>query len=295
MRREAWITAVFSFFVIVFMSPPELPAAPFTRKNPAHCLRLPAGGRLRPHGADAGQTFAPIPARKAHNYCRECSGGRQPHRREQPLQPGTAERPDDWDVQPGASLCPAIEGQWVRYDLLKFAWIGSTAREASLFTVRSDSPYRSVSDLRNAGEPIPLATSGPQTMTYQFPALLKEYAGLNFKMISYPSGTESLLALERKEADGTASIYSSLKPYIKRGLIRPLIRGRLSAAGIENLPIDEDLATDKRGKTLMALRSRRVPLPGLMLPRQNSTRNNEDVKERLCPGDERSGIPGGSG
>lgn len=74
-------------------------------------------------------------------------------------------------------------------------------------------------------------------------------------MISYPSGTEGLLAVERKEADGTASVYSSLKPYINRGLIRPLIRGRISASGIESLPVDEDLTTDKRGKTIMALRS----------------------------------------
>jgi tripartite-type tricarboxylate transporter receptor subunit TctC len=62
--------------------------------------------------------------------------------------------------------------------------------------------------------------------------------------------------VERKEVDGQANFYSSLKPYISRGVIRPLIRsGRTSAPGIENLPIDEDLATDKRGKTLLALRS----------------------------------------
>ncbi len=155
----------------------------------------------------------------------------------------------------GLPFAQLLKAKGVRFDLMKYEWIGSTAREASIFTVRSDLPYKSVNDLRRVKEPIPLATAGPTTMTYQFPALLQEFAGLNFKMISYPSGTEGLLAVERKEADGTASVYSSLKPYINRGLIRPLIRGRISAAGIENLPIDEDLTTDGRGKTLMALRS----------------------------------------
>lgn len=168
------------------------------------------------------------------------------------------EKPDGLTIgtfNQGLPFAQLLKSEGVRFDLTKYEWIGSTAREASLFTVRSDTPYKSVSDLRKVKEPIPLATSGPQTMTYQFPSLLKEFAGLNFKMINYTSGTESLLAIERKEADGTASIYSSLLPYIKRGLIRPLIRGRITAPGIEHLPVDEDLATDKRGKTLMSLRS----------------------------------------
>ena len=148
-----------------------------------------------------------------------------------------------------------LKAPGVRFDMTKYEWIGSVSREAVLFTVRSDTPYKSVSDLRKMKEPIPLATSGPATMTQQFPTLLQEFAGLNFRMAIYPSGTEGLLALERKEVDGHASTLTALQPYIKRGLVRPLIRGRISAPGIENLPIDEDLTTDKRGKTLMALRS----------------------------------------
>ena len=158
----------------------------------------------------------------------------------------------------GQGLCFAqlLKVKGVRFDLRKYEWIGSAAREVCLLTVRSDLPYNSVSDLRKVKEPIPLGTTGPATMTYQVPALLQGFAGLNFKLVSYPSSTESLLAVERKEVDGQANFYSSLKPYISRGIIRPLIRsGRTLAPGIENLPIDEDLTTDKRGKTLLALRS----------------------------------------
>jgi len=148
-----------------------------------------------------------------------------------------------------------LKAPGVRFDMTKYEWLGSVSREAVLFTVRSDTPYKSVSDLRKAKEPIPLATSGPTTMTQQFPTLLQEFAGLNFKMAIYPSGTEGLLALERKEVDAHASTMTALSSYLKRGLLRPLIRGRISQPGIENLPIDEDLTTDKRGKVLMALRS----------------------------------------
>jgi hypothetical protein len=34
-----------------------------------------------------------------------------------------------------------------------------------------------------------------------------------------------------------------------------LIRGRVSEPGIENLPVDEDLAIDRKAKTIMAMRS----------------------------------------
>ncbi len=168
------------------------------------------------------------------------------------------EKPDGMTIgcfNQGLPFAQLLKSPGVRFDMTKFAWIGSTSREASLFTVRSDLPYRSVNDLRKAGEPIPLGSSGPENQNYQFPVLLREFAGFNFKLITYPSATEALLSLERKETDGQAGTYSSLTPYIKRGLIRPLIRGRITAPGVESLPVDEDLTTDVRGKTIMALRS----------------------------------------
>ncbi len=168
------------------------------------------------------------------------------------------EKPDGLTIgcfNQGLPFAQLLKSPGVRFDLVKYAWIGSASREASLFTVRSDLPYKSVSDLRKVKEPIPLGSSGPENQNYQFPSLLKEFAGFNFKLITYPSATEALLSLERKETDGQAGTFSSLTPYIKRGLIRPLIRGRISVKGIENLPVDEDLTTDKIGKTIMALRS----------------------------------------
>ncbi len=64
-----------------------------------------------------------------------------------------------------------------------------------------------------------------------------------------------MLAVERKEVDGRSGSYSSVKPFIERGLVRPLIRSRVSEPEIENLPMDEDLTTDNKGKTIMAMRS----------------------------------------
>jgi tripartite-type tricarboxylate transporter receptor subunit TctC len=119
--------------------------------------------------------------------------------------------------------------------------------------MRSDLPYKTVDDLKKVKEPIPLAGMGPGTSDTQFAILLKEFTGLNIKLIIYPSSADGMLAIERKEVDGRAGSYSSLKPFIERGLVRPLVRGGVSEPGIENLPVIEDLTTDHKGKTIMAM------------------------------------------
>ncbi len=148
-----------------------------------------------------------------------------------------------------------LKGEGVRFDLMKYSWIGSTASEASILTFRSDLPYKTFDDLRMLKEPIALATSGVGQQNYQFPILIKEFVGINFKMVFYPSTSAGMLAVERKEVDGMAVFFSSGKPFIERGLVKPLVRGRISEPEIESLPVDEDLATSKLGKTIMAIRS----------------------------------------
>jgi tripartite-type tricarboxylate transporter receptor subunit TctC len=158
-------------------------------------------------------------------------------------------------VDRGLPLAQLSMVEGVRYDMVKFSWIGSAAVESTVLAIRTDLPYKTFEDLRKAKDPIPLASMGVGTSDSQFPMLLKQYLKLNIKMINYPSSSEAMLAIERKEVDGRSGAYSSFKTYIDRGLIRPLIRGRVSEPGIEGLPVDEDLTSDPRGRTFMAIRS----------------------------------------
>jgi hypothetical protein len=84
-----------------------------------------------------------------------------------------------------------------------------------------------------------LGSTGATDATFVFPTLLKVYTGLNIKIAIYPASPEVMLAIERKEVDGRAGSYNSLKPFIDRGLVRPLVRGRVSQPGVENLAVDE--------------------------------------------------------
>ena len=153
----------------------------------------------------------------------------------------------------GIPFAQLLKMEGVKFDITKYTWIGSAASETMILALRADLPYKTVDDLRKAKEPIPLAGVGAGASDTQYPTLLKEFAGLNLKIITYPSSAASMLAIERKEADGRAGSYSSIKPYIERGLLRPFIRSRVVDPEIENLPVNEDLTTSALGKTLMAM------------------------------------------
>jgi tripartite-type tricarboxylate transporter receptor subunit TctC len=145
-----------------------------------------------------------------------------------------------------------IKVEGVRFDLTKFAWLGSAASDAVILAVRSDLPYRTADDLRKVKQFV-IGTTGPGSSTHDFPAILEEFAGFDFKLVpGYSSSADVMLALERKEVDGRAGSYDSIKPFIDRGLVRPIIRNRTSAPGIEKLPVDENLAT-REGKLIMAV------------------------------------------
>src|SRR3954463_1785395 len=146
--------------------------------------------------------------------------------------------------------------QGVKYDMLKFAWIGSAANEATILAIRNDLPYKNFEELRKAKEPVVIGSTGPGANTHDFPLLLKDLLGVKLKIVSgYSSSADIMLAVERKEVDGRAGSYTSLKPFIDRNLVRPIVRARSTEPGLENLPIDESFAKTPRAKAIMALRS----------------------------------------
>jgi tripartite-type tricarboxylate transporter receptor subunit TctC len=167
-------------------------------------------------------------------------------------------RPDGLTLaapQRGLPLAQLLGVDGVKYDVKKFAWIGSTAVESTVLAMRTELPYKTFADLHKAKTPLMIGGTGLGESSTHFATLLKEFLGINLKMVFYPSSADVMLAVERKEVDGRAGSFSALKPFIERGMVRPLVRGRASDPDDENLPVDEDLTTDKKAKTLMAMRS----------------------------------------
>src|SRR5918911_3296745 len=130
--------------------------------------------------------------------------------------------------------------QGVKYDMTKFEWIGSAANETTILAIRDDLPYKNFDELRKAKQPIVIGSTGPGANTHDFPLLLKDLLGVNIKLVSgYSSSADIMLAVERKEVDGRAGSYTSLRPFVERNLVKPIVRARSTEKAVENLPMDE--------------------------------------------------------
>jgi tripartite-type tricarboxylate transporter receptor subunit TctC len=146
--------------------------------------------------------------------------------------------------------------QGVKFDITKFQWIGSAANETTILAIRTDLPYKNFDELRKATKEIVIGSTGPGANTHDFPLLLKELLGVKIKLVSgYSSSADIMLAIERKEVDGRAGSLTSIRPFIDRNLVRPIIRARSTEPGLEKLPSDESFAPTPRAKAIMALRS----------------------------------------
>ena len=170
--------------------------------------------------------------------------------------------------QRGIPFAQLTKAEGVKFDVRKFAWIGSASVEPMVFGIRSDHPYKHINELKTIKEALFVPGAGPGASDYQFTYLLKEFLGLNIKSITYTSGTAGRLALMKKEVDATAGSYSSVKPLVDQGAVRLLVRSRVAEPGIENLPVDEDLTADSTGKIIMAMRtsSDRIARPYIAPP-----------------------------
>lgn len=111
----------------------------------------------------------------------------------------------------GITMLPLIDSTGVRYDVLKFKWIGSPSSEVSLAISWHDNAVKSFEDLRTRG--MTAATSGAGSDGNIYGRVLNSILGTKIKTVTgYRGSAESMLAIERKEADGATSIsYAAIK------------------------------------------------------------------------------------
>src|ERR1700722_17135365 len=174
----------------------------------------------------------------------------------------TAAEPDGLSIlaaNPGVAMAELAELPQVRFDIRKFEWLGSSGSDGALFSIRADLPYKTFKEFKDSGRELIAGTTGPGSNAYDMPMLLKEFAGANLKLLKgYAANSDILLAIERKEVDAYAALGTTIKLAVDRGSVRALVRARAPVPGFNDLPIDEDLATDPIGKSLMAIRG--IPL-----------------------------------
>ena len=88
----------------------------------------------------------------------------------------------------------------VQYDWGKYSFIGSPAESEHHLYMRTDSPYKTIEDIRNASEPPKCGSGGATGTGFYFPRLLEETVGAKFNIIlGYQGGGPIDLAVEKGE------------------------------------------------------------------------------------------------
>ena len=103
-------------------------------------------------------------------------------------------------VIPSLYLNQLVGRSEIQFDWSKFGWIGSPARGNSQMYMRSDTPYKTIEDVRTAKEPPKCGATGVTGPDSYFPKLLLETVGAKFQIVTgYPGGTDIDLGVERGE------------------------------------------------------------------------------------------------
>jgi tripartite-type tricarboxylate transporter receptor subunit TctC len=132
----------------------------------------------------------------------------------------------------GIYLDQLVGRKEVQYDIRKFNWIGSPEKSDVLLYMRSDAPYKSLQDIRNAPTPPKCGSTGTAGTDYILARMLEDTLGLKIEtVLGYPGGAEIDLAVEKGEVQCrgmTAAPFFGREPFLtwsKKGFVRVLLYG----------------------------------------------------------------------
>ena len=135
-------------------------------------------------------------------------------------------------IQPALYFDQLVGRKEVKFDWQKFTWLGNTTRSHHLLYMRSDTPYKTIEDIRKASVPPKCGAEGTASSAYYLPRLLEETIGAKFNVVTgYNSGTDVDLAVERGEVQCrafTIQVFFGREPFNtwrSKNLVRVLVYG----------------------------------------------------------------------
>jgi tripartite-type tricarboxylate transporter receptor subunit TctC len=119
----------------------------------------------------------------------------------------------------------------VQFDWAKFTWIGTPEENDELLFIRSDQPYKTLLDLRKAGEAPRCGASGVGSTGFYIPKLIEEIFGARLNVVTgYPGAADVDLAVEKNEVHCRGTTISAFfgrepgKTWAKTGFVRFLVQ-----------------------------------------------------------------------
>ncbi len=147
-------------------------------------------------------------------------------------------------IQPALYFDQLVGRKEVQFDWQKFTWIGNTTVSHHLLYMRSDTPYKTIEDIRKASVPPKCGAEGTASSAYYLPKLLEETIGAKFNIVTgYNSGTDVDLAVERGEVQCrafTIAAFFAREPFHtwrKKGFVHVIVQtGKRRDANLPEVP-----------------------------------------------------------
>ena len=162
---------------------------------------------------------------------------------------------------------PLYDNKQAKFDTSKFNWLGSPSKEVALLTVWHTVPVNSIEEGIKKNHTFILGASGVNSTPAFYARLLSAVFGIKVKLIAgYPGQTESLLAMEKGENEGYASVFWSsikvVKPdWIREKQIKFLVQMALEPhPELKDVPFALDLIKKPEDKSLMELASAQLAI-----------------------------------
>src|SRR5262244_570400 len=161
-------------------------------------------------------------------------------------------------VHSSVPLAPLWGSKGVRFDTLKFNWLGSLDRVDGMCISWHESPIRTWADMLTKEYTVGSSGAGSQMDTY--PAILNKLFGTKIKVIAgYKDGTDVYIAMERGELDGRCggqlTVIKSTRPQWLTGhkFSVPILIAEKRSAEFPNTPTVMEFVKDERTRQQLAL------------------------------------------
>ena len=148
-----------------------------------------------------------------------------------------------------------LEPKGVKYDTLKFQWIGSIAPMNTAMFVWHTAPAKTLEEMKRI--PVTMGADGVAHPTAIFPTLFNNVLGTRFKVVSGYRGSQDIfLAMERGEVAGTVFSWETIrsrKPdWIAKKLVVPIAQVSLEKdQDLPNVPLLADLVKSPADRELV--------------------------------------------
>jgi tripartite-type tricarboxylate transporter receptor subunit TctC len=152
-------------------------------------------------------------------------------------------------TNPGLLSVPESERMFERpppYERSDFQAVALVVSDPTVIVVKADAPWKTfqdlVADAKKRPDAITYASSGVYGASHLPIEMVAHSAGVKLRHIPYKGGGPSITAVLSGEVAATASVPAAVAPYIKSGLLRPLVHtGAKRLAALPDVPTAAEL------------------------------------------------------